>query len=60
MPKSIDLNRSLEIKVICTFDTEFPTFLNKRCTYVRQTDRQIHLLNQYVTDCFDRNKYDER
>ena len=34
MPKSEDLSRSLEIKPIWTFDTEFPTIFNKSCTYI--------------------------
>ena len=34
MPKSEDLSRSLEINAIWTFDTEFPTTLNKSCTYI--------------------------
>ena len=34
MPKSEDLNRSLEINAIWTFDTEFPTIFNKSCTYI--------------------------
>ena len=34
MPKSEDLRRSLEINAIWTFDTEFPTFFNKSCTYI--------------------------
>ena len=28
------LCRSLEINAIWTFDTEFPTFFNKSCTYI--------------------------
>ena len=34
MPKSEDLNRSLEINAIWTFDTEFPTIFRKSCTYI--------------------------
>ena len=34
MPKSKDLSRSLDIKPISTFDTEFPTIFNKSCTYI--------------------------
>ena len=34
MPKSKDLSKSLEIKPILTFDTEFPTIFNKSCTYI--------------------------
>ena len=34
MPKSEYLSRSLEINAIWTFDTEFPTFFNKSCTYI--------------------------
>ena len=34
MLKCQDLSRSLEIKVIWTFDTEFPTIFNKSCTYI--------------------------
>ena len=34
MRKSEDFKRSLEIKPIWTFDTEFPTFFNKSCTYI--------------------------
>ena len=34
VPKSIDLRRSLEIKPIRRFDTEFPTIFNKSCTYI--------------------------
>ena len=35
MPKSQDLSRSLEIKLIWTFDTEFPTIFNKsRCDHI--------------------------
>ena len=34
MPTSEDLNRSLEMNAIWTFDTEFPTILNKSCTYI--------------------------
>ena len=34
MPKSEDLSRSLKIKPIWTFDTEFPTIFNKSCTYI--------------------------
>ena len=34
LPKSEDLSRSLEINAIWTFDTEFPTILNKSCTYI--------------------------
>ena len=33
-PKSEDLSRSLEIKPIWTFDTEFPNIFNKSCTYM--------------------------
>ena len=32
--KSEDLSRSLRIKVIWTFDTGFPTIVNKTCTYI--------------------------
>ena len=34
MPKSDDRSRSLEINVIWTFDTEFPTIFNKSCIYI--------------------------
>ena len=34
IPKSKDLSRSLEIKPILTFDTEFPTIFNESCTYI--------------------------
>ena len=34
MPKSEDPSSSLEINAIWTFDTEFPTFFNKSCTYI--------------------------
>ena len=34
MPKSEDLSRSLEMKPIWTFDTEFPTIFNKSYTYI--------------------------
>ena len=34
MPKSEDLSRSLEIKLILTFDTEFLPIFNKSCTYI--------------------------
>ena len=34
MPKRKDLSRSLEIKPIWTLDIEFPTILNKSCTYI--------------------------
>ena len=34
MPKSPDLSRSLKIKLIWSFDTEFPTIFNKPCTYI--------------------------
>ena len=34
MPKSQDICRSLEIKLIWTFDTEFPTIFNKRWIYI--------------------------
>ena len=34
MPKSTDLSRSLEIKPMWTFDTEFPTIFNKSCIYI--------------------------
>ena len=34
MTKSEDLSRSLEIKTIWTFDTEFTTIFNKSCTYI--------------------------
>ena len=34
MPKSEDLSRSLEVKLIWTFDAEFPIILNKTCTYI--------------------------
>ena len=34
MPKNQDLSRSLEIKVIWTFDAEFPTIFNETCTYI--------------------------
>ena len=34
MPKSKDLSRSLEIKLIWTFDMELPTIVNKSCTYI--------------------------
>ena len=34
IPKSEDLNRSLEINAIWTFDTEFPTIFNKSWTYI--------------------------
>ena len=34
MPKSEDLSRSLEIKLIWTFDAEFPTIFNNSCTYI--------------------------
>ena len=33
-PKSEDLSRSLEIKPIWAFDTEFPTIFNKSCTII--------------------------
>ena len=33
MPKSEDLSRSLEIKPIWTFHTEFPTIFNTSCAY---------------------------
>ena len=33
IPKSEDPSRSLKIKPIWTFDTEFPTIFNKSCTY---------------------------
>ena len=33
-PKSEDSSRSPEIKLIWTFDTEFPTIFNKSCTYI--------------------------
>ena len=33
-PKSEDLSRSLEIKQIWTFDTEFPTIFNNSWTYI--------------------------
>ena len=33
MPKSEDLSRSLEIKLIMKFDPEFRTIFNKSCTY---------------------------
>ena len=32
MPKIQELSRSLEIELISTFDTEFPTIFNKTCT----------------------------
>ena len=32
--KSKDVSRPLEIKVIWTFTTEFPTIFNKSCTYI--------------------------
>ena len=34
MPKSQDLSRSLEIKIIWTFDTEVPAIYNKTCKYI--------------------------
>ena len=34
MAKSEYLRRSLEIKPIWIFDTEFPTIFNKSCTYI--------------------------
>ena len=34
MQKSQDLSRSLELKLIWTYDTEFPTIFNKSCTYI--------------------------
>ena len=34
MPKSRDPSRSLEMKLIWSFDTEFPTIFNKPCTYI--------------------------
>ena len=34
MQKSEDLSRSLKIKPIWTFHTEFPTIFNKSCTYI--------------------------
>ena len=32
--KQVMPNRSLEIKLIWTFDTEFSTIFNKTCTYI--------------------------
>ena len=32
--QSQELSRSLEILIMCTFDTEFPTYFNKTCTYI--------------------------
>ena len=43
MPKSEDLNRSLEINAIWTFDTEFPTIFNKSCTYITFKSAVKHL-----------------
>ena len=34
MPKSEDFSRSLEMNANWTFDMEFPTILNKSCTYI--------------------------
>ena len=34
MPKNEDPSRSLEIKPIWTFDTEFPIIFNKSCTSI--------------------------
>ena len=34
VPKCEDISRSLVIKPIWTFDTEFPTTFNKSCTYI--------------------------
>ena len=34
MPKSQDLSRSPQIKLIWTFDIEFLTIFNKPCTYI--------------------------
>ena len=34
MPKSEYLSRSLEMKPIWTFDSEFPTIFSKACTYI--------------------------
>ena len=49
MPKSQDLSRSLEIKIIWTFDTEFPTIINKTCTYIISSLQ----LNKYMkVDCW--------
>ena len=46
MPKSEGLSRSLEIKPIWIFDTEFLTFFNKSCTYITFKSsvkhRQLH------------------
>ena len=58
MPKSEDLSRSLEIKPIWTFDTEFPTIFNKSCTYIifksavkhRQLSHGFHLVLTDVND----------
>ena len=41
-PKSEDLSRSLEIKPIWTFDTEFPIIFNKSCTYLTSKSAVKH------------------
>ena len=48
MPKSEDLNRSLEINAIWTFDTEFPTIFNKSCTYITFKSAVKHLCHAWV------------
>ena len=54
MPKSEDLSRSLEIKLIWTFDTEFRTIPNKSCAYIifRSAVKRRQLRYGYQTNCF--------
>ena len=48
MPKREDLSRSPEIKPIWTFDTEFPTIINKSCTYITFKSAVKHRQLGYV------------
>ena len=45
MPKTNDLNRSLEIKPIWPFDTEFPTIFNTPCTYITFKSAVKHIID---------------
>ena len=42
MPKSEDLNRSIEINAILTFNTEFLTIYNKSRTYINSKSAVKH------------------
>ena len=53
MPKSEDLSRSLEIKPIWTFHTEFPTIVfNKSYTYITFKSAVKHRHRQQMDESF--------